>query len=330
MKKIVLLSTGGTIASNEDPTTGLMMAGEQTGEQLLAQCNQTYLRENQIHVDIRSVFQVPSNQMSFERCIELLELMHSIRKEISPDGYVVTHGTDTLEESAYFLSLYWDLEIPVVFTGAQFSPTTNNTDAFHNITNALLVAADERSINTGVTIAFNDRIFSAQYATKTHASNIDGFSSRKSGPLGIVDCGRVHYFSFPAHREVLGKPQLPLKEVAIIKSCMDMDTDVYNYYLQRGTSGLIIEAYGRGHVDLPSAEQIQKVVENGVPVVITSTCGDGEVAEVYGFKGALHDLVQHGAINGRDYDSKKARIKLMALLSSAVPTKDIQNHFNSY
>lgn len=328
MKKIALISTGGTIASKVNGKTGLLMAGEQTGEELLDQCDIKTLG-NEAQVVVKSLFQIPSNQMSFEKCRILFNVMREMVVAEGFEGFVVTHGTDTLEESAYFLSLLWKSDVPVVFTGSQFSPTDNNTDAFHNIANALLAASSADSRGMGVLVAFNDRIFAAQYATKIHASNINGFGSPRSGPLGVVDFGRVHYFQRPCHRESY-EVEGDLPAVEIVKEYIDMDATVPDYYVSRGAKGLVVEGFGRGHTTLASTDAIKRALANGVAVVITTVCPDGEVAPVYGYKGGLNDLVQAGAINGRDYSSKKARIKLMVLLAGGVNGGDLQNKFDAY
>jgi len=115
----------------------------------------------------------------------------------------------------------------------------------------------------------------------------------------------------------------------IVKEYMDMDNSIIDYYVSRGASGLIVEAFGRGNTTLGTAERIKSAIEKGVIVVITTSCPDGEVAPVYGYKGGLNDLLMMGAISGHDYTSKKARIKLMVLLASGITNKnDIQIEFD--
>lgn len=327
MRKIALISTGGTIASKVDTKTGKMMAGLQTGEELLAQCNLADM-DKDVGITINSLFQIPSNQMTFEKNLIIYQTMKQMEKD-GYSGFVVTHGTDTLEESAYFINLLWDSELPVVFTGSQFSPTVNNTDAFHNISNALLVASSPTSKGMGVLVAFNDRIFSSQYVTKLHASNIDGFGAPRSGPLGIVDYGRVHYFQKPIQREVF-KIENSLPKVEIISQYIGMDASIFDYYILNGTRGLIIEGYGRGHSSLETAEKVKKATGQGIIVVVTSTCIDGEVAPVYAFRGGLNDLLLQGAISGYDYMPKKARIKLMVLMASGLKEEEIKKKFEIY
>ncbi len=327
MKKIAMLSTGGTIASKVDKTTGKLMAGEQTGEELLAACNISDLGKS-TEVTVHSVFQVPSNRMRFENNLELLEIIRGLEKE-GYEGYVITHGTDTMEESAYFLSLLWEGDHPIVFTGSQFSPTDNNTDAYHNIANALLTAACADSLGMGVMIAFNDRIYAAEYVEKVHASNIAGFASPRSGPIGIVDFGKVHYFTKPLCRTVY-QLKKPLPKVEIVREYMNMDASVIDYFVSNGTEGIIVEGFGRGHTEMASTERLKEAMKKGVIVVDTTVCPDGEVAEVYGYIGSVNDLMKAGAINGHDCSGKKARIKLMVLLASGIEKDGIQAEFDRY
>jgi L-asparaginase len=169
-------------------------------------------------------------------------------------GFVVTPAR-TRWRSRLISFLLWDSDEPVIFTGSQFSPTDNNTDAFHYISNALLIAASDESKNLGVLVAFNDRIFAAQYATKIHASNIDGFGSPRSGALGIVDFGRV-----PLLPKAMPKGKLPaetpLAVVEIVKEYMEWTLLSYDYHVSRGVEGLVIEGFGRGHTNMESTDAI--------------------------------------------------------------------------
>ncbi len=325
--KIALLSTGGTIASKVDPETGKFMSGAQTGEELLSKCRLDKL-DKDVEIIVKSVFQIPSNAMTFNYNKILFDTMKELVKE-GYEGFVITHGTDTMEESSFFMSLLWDEDFPVVFTGSQFSPTESNTDAFHNISNALLVASSKESKGMGVLVAFNDRIFAAQYVTKMHASNINGFAAPRSGLLGVVDFGRVHYFHKPLHREYYQLTS-ELPKVEIIKQYIDMDENIVDHYLSQGVKGLVIEGYGRGHTNPRLVEKLQEALDKGIAVVITTTCIDGEVEPAYKFKGSVDDLLSRGAINGRDYMPKKARIKLMVLLAKGIQKDQLQSKFNAY
>ena len=327
MKKVGLISTGGTIASKVDPITGKMMAGEQTGKELLDKCNLKYLGD-ELEIKVNSLFQIPSNQMDFYRLEKLYNKINEMKNN-DYDAIVITHGTDTLEETAYFLDLVLDNEIPVVITGSQFSPTTNNTDAYHNLSNAILVASSEKSKDAGTVVVFNDRIFSPRYVTKIHASNINGFGAPRNGNIGIVDFGRVEYFYNMNKREHI-KIHQNLPKVGIYKECLGNDPSMIDYYIENNYSGIIVEGYGRGHTNLGSRDKLIEAICKGITVVITTTCMDGKVEPVYGYLGSLDDLTKNGALSGHDYTAKQARIKLMLLLANEYSKDEIKKSFENY
>ena len=194
MKKIALLTTGGTIASQKDDNSGMQISGKITGEDLLKSSG-IDVKEIGIELDVHSVFQLSSNRMGFKQCEELIERMNTLRQNDDVKGFVITHGTDTMEETAFYLSLRWPYDEPVIITGAQIAPEYRNTDAFHNLKTALIVAADDQSKGRGVQLVFNDKIFDPRYVTKIHSSNIDGFGAPETGPSGIIDGDAVQYLS---------------------------------------------------------------------------------------------------------------------------------------
>lgn len=320
MNTIVVVSTGGTIASIRNEKTGLLSAGALRGEELIGLCNVDY----GMNIETDSIFQVPSNQMTFEKLIKLRQRILEIFKRKDVAGVVVTHGTDTLEESAYFLDLTIDDERPVVVTGSQLGPLEAGTDAMTNIGNAILVSASKKSRGLGTLVTFNNKIFTARHVTKSHASNIDGFSSRRYGYIGIIDFDKVCFYSRPLRSKTY-KVTTVMPKVEIAKCAAGSELDYIKYLVDSGLKGLIVEGYGRGHVNPASLENIQYALDKGISVVIATSCGDGEVGKKYDFEGGAWDLEHRGAILGKDYDSKKARIKLIVMLSAG--TEHIRNEF---
>lgn len=323
--KCVVLSTGGTIASRVDPKTGLLMAGEQTGHELLANC---ILPPGigTADVTVESVFQIPSNQMTFQKLLFLLERMTNYA-ERGAQGLVITHGTDTLEESAYFLSLLWPYDIPVILTGSQVSPTEADTDAYSNIEDAVLAATSPDSRSRGVLLGFNHYLYLPKFAVKIHASDRHGFDAPGCGPVGFIDRGQITYYYPPAATTVLRPPE-HLVRVELIKSCMGLDPGLIDFYKDDDTvAGLVVESFGRGHTSPAVAERIEHFAASGRPVVITTTCHAGYVAPLYGYAGSLDDLQKKGACSGGNYQSKKARILLMLLLSVGADARTIAAAF---
>lgn len=319
-KKVVMVSTGGTIASKVNPETGLLTAGLMTGEELSNMCE---LPES-IEVEVISVFQIPSNRMTFRDLETLKAKIEELFEDDSIDGIVVTHGTDTLEETAYFLDLTISDKRPVVITGSQRGPTVMGTDAFVNLRQAILLAANERARDFGTLVLFNERIFSAKYITKQHASNVDGFTSFGFGYLGIVDQDDVKLYQKPLEREYF-KMENELPEVEIVKCSLGSSGHFIKYATDIGIKGLVIEAAGRGHSPPAIMEDVRYAISKGVKVVLTTSAEEGEVKVIYDFPGSVYDMENSGAVLGKDYSSKKARIKLAVLIASNI--ENVKEHF---
>lgn len=318
--KVVLLSTGGTIASKKNPETGRYVSGALTGEELASLCE---LPED-IDVQVETVFQVPSNQMNFEYFIILKQKIEEIFQDEDVDGIVVTHGTDTMEETAYFLDLTIADKRPVVMTGSQRVPDALGSDAYPNVRQAILVASDANSRDAGTLVLFNERIFAARHVTKYHASNLDGFKSPGYGYLGTVDEDRVYFYQKPLYRETytIGEH---LPDVEIVKSYAGAKGWFVTGALEAGAKGLILEGTGRGHVAPPMMEAITEAVQKGMKIVLTSTTEEGAVHTVYDFPGSVYEMQHAGVILATDDASKKARVKLAVLLAAGV--EDIASKF---
>jgi L-asparaginase len=319
-KKVVLISTGGTIASGVNPETGLLTSGMMTGEDLAKQCElPTY-----IELNVETLFHLPSNEMTFDHLIQLKEKIEKVFENQEVAGVVVTHGTDTLEETTYFLDLTIGDERPIVVTGAQRSPDTIGTDAFSNLRQAIILAASEEARSLGTVVLFNEKILPARYVKKNHASNVDGFNAPEFGNLGYVDEEEIILYSKAVKKETYElKSALPYVE--IIKCSLGSDGRLIKYAVDIGAKGIVIEAFGRGQVHPAVSEQVQYAIEKGVIVVVTTSTAEGHVKVVYDTPGTAYDLQKKGAILGRDYDSKKARMKLAVMLAAGV--EDIKERF---
>lgn len=310
-RRIVLIATGGTIASKENPETGLLTAGAMTGEELSEKCE----LPNDIEIIVKSIFQIPSNQMTFTKLMKLkIEIEETFADE-KVDGLVVTHGTDTLEETAYFLDLIIADDRPVVVTGSQRGPTVTGSDAFVNLRQAILVAAHPAARMIGSFVLFNEKIYSARHVTKYHASNVAGFTAYGYGYLGIIDGDDLYFYQKPVHRETYELTSA-LPPVEIVKSYLGSDGKVIRFLIEQGAKGIIVEAAGRGHVHPDFMQHVHAAIAANIPVVLTTSATEGEVKIVYDFPGSVDDLHKAGVILGKDYSSKKARIKLAVLLAS--------------
>lgn len=319
MRKISLITTGGTIASKET-TDGMLSSGALSGKELASLCE----LPKEIEVKLVDLFQIPSMSMDLDK---MDELKLAIQKELKdPDvaGIVVTHGTDTLEETAFFLDLTTNDQRPIVVTGSQRSPQEVGTDVYSNLRNSILTAASPLLENVGVVVVFNERIYSAKYVKKVHASNLQGFESFGYGYLGIIDNEVVSLYQKPLYRESFDV-QGTIPRVDIIKCHTGADGIYIEASVNNGAKGIVLEGVGRGQVTPRMVPAIQDAMDKGIAIVMTTAAEEGKVYPAYDYVGSAADLKQRGVILGADYDSKKARIKLAVILASEVILEE--DHF---
>ena len=309
-KKITLITTGGTIASKEI-STGLLASGAISGEDLAALCD---LPEG-YDIKIIDIMQLPSMHINFDAMNLIREAIEEELKDETVNGIVVTHGTDSLEETAYFLDLTINDHRPIVVTGSQRSPQEVGTDVFSNLKNSIYTACSEQLHDVGVVVVFNERIYSAKYVKKVHASNVQGFESFGYGYLGIIDNDLVSIYQKPVRKENY-KVLRNIERVDIIKCHTGQDGLFIDAAVSAGAKGIVLEGVGRGQVTPWMMHSIQEALDKQVVIIMTTSAEEGKVYPSYGYEGSAHDLMMRGVILGEDYDSKKARIKLAVLLAS--------------
>lgn len=309
-KKVALITTGGTIASRKTES-GRLAAGAISGPELAEMCS---LLED-VQIDVYPAFQLPSMHITFQHLLELKQTIERVFQDGGYDGAVVTHGTDTLEETAYFLDLTIEDERPVVVTGSQRAPEQQGTDAYTNIRHAVYTACSPDIKGAGTVVVFNERIFNARYVKKVHASNLQGFDVFGFGYLGIIDNDKVYVYQKPLKRDV-HQLQRPLPAVDIVKCYLDGDGKFIRAAVREGVEGIVLEGVGRGQVPPNMMADIEQALNQGVYIVITTSAEEGEVYTTYDYAGSSYDLAKKGVILGKDYDSKKARMKLAVLLAS--------------
>jgi L-asparaginase len=313
MKKVVLLTTGGTIASRPNKESGKLASGAITGEELAAMCN----LPEQIEVIVESVFQKASIHITFDDLVVLKDKIEMYFNDPDVSGVVVTHGTDTMEETAYFLDLTIKDDRPVIVTGSQRSPEDLGSDVYINLRHAIFSAYSDDLRGVGTVVIFNERIFAARYVKKEHASNIQGFNSFGFGYLGIIDNDEVHVFQKPVKREYFNVKS-PIPQVEIIKCYIGADGKFIKAARDSSVQGIVLEGVGRGQVAPEMMSEIEKAIADGIKIVITTSAEEGAVYTTYDYKGSAYDLYNKGVILGSDNDSKKARIKLAVALASGL------------
>ncbi|MEW6625039.1 MAG: asparaginase [Bacillota bacterium] len=322
-KKVILLTTGGTIASIKNLETGYIQSGVVTGDDLA----KLIPGEKNLAFELHELFQLPSGHLTFTHLKELAETVAGLLEDKAAAGMVITHGTDTLEETAYFLDLVVDKGKPVVLTGSQKPPGAMASDALSNLTDAMQVALCEESSVKGVLVVFNGKIFAASEVIKVHTSNPDAFVSPGWGPLGYLDEDQVIYRRHPKKTSKLSLGVFE-KKVYLIKFALGMDGGLVKMALDAGADGLVLEGFGRGQIPPDAVKPVAEAVSRGIPVVLTTRCLEGAVKGVYDYHGSGHHLEKLGVILAGDLPALKARMKLMVLLSSGMSFDSIKELFS--
>jgi L-asparaginase len=307
---VVLIGTGGTIASRFDAQLGRTVASAR-GDDLLAQAPQL---AEVATLEIDDFATVPSFDMSADFAFQLAGRVNRQLARDEVAGVVVTHGTDTLEESCYLADLLLASDKPAVFTGAQRAHDDPNPDGPGNILGAVRTAAAPDARGLGAVICFADQIHAARDVTKVSASALAAFQSYDKGALGEVDAGRVVIHRRPERRRTFAIDRLETR-VSLLRLCLGFDVELVRAALARGARALVIEAFGRGNGPAALVPVVSEAVAAGVPVVVTSRCPSGRVEPIYG-RGGGKDLADAGAIFAGDLKGPKARLLLMVLLSA--------------
>ncbi len=303
-KHILFIHTGGTISMKKQADTGGI---ELDGGNPIADVIE--IPGVDAFYTVKEPFQIPSPHMNVNEMMTLKKLI----EQTEADGVVVTHGTDTMEETAYFLDLTLSIDIPVVITGAMRSSNEIGADGHSNLIAAVKTAVSDQAANKGVLVVMNETIHSARYVTKVHSSNLNAFQSVDAGPVGIVTKTGAHFFSTPVASETFDIGSIEFT-IPLLKAYTGMD-DVLIKQLSH-CDGVVIEALGQGNLPPAAARAVIQLIDSGVPVVIASRCVSGIVQPVYSYEGGGLTLKEAGALFSGGLNGQKARLKLIAALSS--------------
>ncbi|UDM06987.1 asparaginase [Halomonas sp. NyZ770] len=314
-KHIVVMTTGGTIASKPSES-GRSQSGALSGEKLLEQV--TLPQGVDVTLEVISLLQKPSNAITLMDVAELYRHGREVLERDDVDGLVITHGTDTLEETAYFLSLTLPKNKPCVMTGSQRAPHQLGTDAFKNICDAIVSATHAPLSQWGCVVVFNESLFSARYARKVNSFQLNGFESPGAGPIGYIDGPRVKLYgaALEGALPVTGW-DWPLPRVDLLPAYLDASPALLQACVASGAKAIVIDGLGRGHVPPSWMVPIKELVSAGVPVAIVSGCAQGPVNTSYEFSGSLADLASAGVLTLNDISARKARLALALLLSNS-------------
>jgi L-asparaginase len=320
---VAIVATGGTIAMKKDPNTGAPVPAL-SGDDLVGAVPEL---KDLANIKVVEFSNIPSYHMGPDRWPALARKIDEVLADPAIAGVVVTHGTDTLEETAYFLDLTVNSRKPVVCIGAQRSASERDTDGPRNLLNAVKQVLAPDASGKGVTITLNHYINAARPATKTHTSNVETFQSGDYGYLGYVDVDRVVFFDQPLRRQTLPLPDR-LPRVDILPMYAGADGTAVRQAADGGAEGIVVEALGFGNVDEAMHDAIKYALDKGVPVVISTRVDRGRALPLYGLKGGGAELQKLGAAYAGDLRSWKARVLLMLVLPQTRDRTQIQAYFD--
>lgn len=324
MKRIAVIFNGGTISMKVDERIKAAVPSL-TGEEIMSMVTGI---EEYAEIESHNFSSLPSPHMTPNLMLELRDLVYELVQRNDIDGIVITHGTDTLEETAYLLHLTLDTNKPVVVTGAMRSGSELGYDGPANLAAAICTAISEESVGRGVIVCFNGELNSASEVTKANSMALNAFKTPNFGPIGIVDNNNVVYYR-NISRESVKKIKSIISDVALVKCVAGMNDDLINFVIDRGYKGIVIEAMGRGNVPPTLIDGIKRAISNNIPVVVVSRCFEGRVFESYGYEGGGKMLKNIGVVFADTLPSQKARIKLLVAISSGMNREEINNYFTN-
>lgn len=319
--KIVLIHTGGTISMGEDETGAVKPLEHNPLSHQLKEL------KNAAELLVEEPFQLPSPHVTLKEIFIIKNIIEKYQSQ-NIQGIVITHGTDTLEETAYFLDLTTKVPFPIVITGAMRSSNEIGSDGLYNLISSIRVASCEEAKNKGVLVVLNDEIHTASNATKTHTSNVSTFQSPQYGPIGIVTKKGVLFHHSPMNLEYYPIDHIS-KRVALLKAHAGMDSSLFYAIRDLHYDGVVIEALGQGNLPPDTIDGIQALKNENIPIVLVSRCFNGIAEDVYAYLGGGKHLKSLGLIFSNGLNGPKARIKLLIALASAKDKEAVTEMFQN-
>jgi L-asparaginase len=330
LPRIAVIGTGGTISSLGPSSLDVLdypdFGQKLSCEALLERFPETRLVADPIALTFR---QVGSTEIGPEEWAELRAAIHRIaRDDPAVAGFVIPHGTATLEETGFFLNLTLAVAQPVVLVGAQRPASALGSDAGMNLVNALRVAGSSEARGKGVLAVLNDEIHAARDVVKTSTYRLQTFRSLDFGALGHVDGDGVHFYRSPSRKHMpdtpfAGLPLAPLPRVDIVYSYAGADGALVDAAVVAGARGIVSAGFAPGSPTPQQREALERAAKSGVVIVQCSRAASGRVAP-------RRRLRESGIVAGEDLSPQKARILLMLALSTTTDIATIQQAFSTY
>ena len=320
--RVYLLTTGGTIASVSSGEGGANPLLQ--GHDLLAAVPGV---EDWADITVEAVAQMGGSHLDLETISKISRRVNEIFIQDSVVGVVVTQGTDTIDETAYLLSLTTKGDRPVVVTGAMRNPSMLGADGPKNLHDALRVVTHQASRGRETMVVFNDEIHSARMVEKSHTQSPAAFVS-STGPIGHVVGTHVH-FRYDVNPPARILPPMLDKRVEILKVGIEPSVILLRACIESDVRGIVIEGLGGGRFPPYYAEVIAEAIRAGRYVVITSRAGRGRIWDPYGYEGTFSHLKSLGVIFGHDLSSPKLRIRLMLALPNLESPGEIREYMEN-
>ncbi|WP_313898814.1 asparaginase [Methylobacterium sp. E-045] len=308
LPRVAIVATGGTIAMKNDPETGAPVPALSGADLVAAVPGLAGLATIEVveFANLPSAYMGPALWPALTRTVEGL----LTRDDIA--GSVVLHGTDTLDQTAYFLDLTLIGDKPVVVIGAQRNASDPDGDGGRNLLNAVRQILAPGARDMGVTVTLNHNINAAREVRKTHTNNVETFNSGTIGFLGTVDEDRVVFSRKSLRRQTLPLPEA-LPRIDVVPMVAGADGSQLRHAVESGADAVVLAAYGFGNVNDALHDAVVEVAAQGVVVIVASQLADGRALPVYGFKGGGQTLREAGAVFADDLSPDKARV--LALLA---------------
>ena len=326
---IVILATGGTIAgeAKSDLATTGYKAGSVSVDVLIKAVPEL---QNIANIQAEQIANIDSSNMTDEIWLKLAKRINALLKDSKVDGIVITHGTDTMEETAYFLNLVIKSDKPVVLTGAMRPATAISADGPKNLYNAVSLAGDKNAKGKGVMIAMNDKIHAAREVTKTHTLNVETFKSPNSGEIGYIIDGKVFFDTTSIKPNTLKAPfsvenldSLPKVDIVYTYS-NDGSKVAVEAFLKAGSKGLVVAGSGAGSIHENQKNYlIELLKDKKLAAVKSSRVGSGIVP-------LSDEEVTQGFISANNLNPQKARVLLMLALTKTSDPQKIAQYFEEF
>lgn len=321
--RVLLIGLGGTIAMEKGAGAGVV---PKFNAQMLVDA----VPELKAFPGLEAISHklIPGAHLTFDDLYDLACLIEAKFRE-GYAGFVVSQGTDTIEETAFALDCLIDLPVPVVVTGAMRGPTQPGAEGPANLLAAVTVASEGSVGAVGTVVVMNDEVHAARFVTKGHSTRVNAFQSPNLGPIGYVKEGRTRLLVHLPELPRLGRTNAsPDVRVALLRLSLDDRGELIDAAIAAGFNGIVVEGVGGGHASGPASDRLAEAART-VPVVLAHRCGGGEtLTGTYGFKGSEIDLRQRGLITSGLYGGVKARVLLSLLLRERVEPRNFETFFD--